>query len=289
MSAGARAAQSVSEQVVLANKEFYRQIASKYDHYEYCASDAFFQGLIEEDLNIIEQGLSTHRGDVRCLDCGGGTGNATLKMLRRGWNVTVVDVSSDMLDILREKARAAGKTAVFINDSIENYLASSQECFDVVSFSSVLHHLYAPVTVAARAAVRIDPGGFFYSVFDPVPPSSGFAAALFGSLDTLLAKVIYDRRDLLPGFMRRLKKMRTPENPENGRAVVSAGDLAEYHARKGIDDIQLAQMLERCGFEVDRRRYPVGRTKLTRLLDSYLKVLLNFRILARRADKLPCH
>src|SRR4051794_5818271 len=96
MSAVANTTESVHEQVILANKEFYRQIASKYDHYECCASDAFFQNVIEQDLEAIGEKLGHRREPIRCLDCGGGTGNVTLKMLRRNWQVTVVDVSSDM-------------------------------------------------------------------------------------------------------------------------------------------------------------------------------------------------
>src|SRR3954453_2137718 len=117
MSAVANTTESVHEQVILANKEFYRQIASKYDHYEYCASDAFFQNVIEQDLEIIHCALARRKDPIHCLDCGGGTGNLTLKMLRRGWLVTVVDVSSDMLEILKTKVASARQQAIFINDS----------------------------------------------------------------------------------------------------------------------------------------------------------------------------
>src|SRR2546423_7885757 len=87
------APESVREQVILANKEFYRQIASKYDHYEYCASDVFFQRVIEQDLEAISKKLDQRHEPIHCLDCGGGTGNLTLKMLRRGLQVTGVDGS----------------------------------------------------------------------------------------------------------------------------------------------------------------------------------------------------
>jgi len=287
MLARANATESVRDQVILANQEFYRQIAGKYDHYEYCASDPFFQNVIEQDLEIIKQSLPPRAEPIRCLDCGGGTGNVTLKMLRRGWHVSVVDVSSDMLNILKAKVAGSGQTAVFINDSAENFLASSQEAFDVISFSSVLHHLYSPLNVVERAAVRVRPGGFFYSIFDPVPPSSKPAAACFSALDTILAKVIYDRDDFLPGLRRRFLKLRTPHDSTHGRAVVSAGDLAEYHARHGVDDRLVTAVLASLGFTVACRRYAVGRTKLMRWLNGYVRVLLNFRILAQRPAAAP--
>jgi SAM-dependent methyltransferase len=284
MAAGAKAAVSAREQVILANQEFYKQIAAKYDHYEYVASGPHFQRLIEEDLHAIETGLSKReRGQVRCLDCGGGTGNITLKMLRRGWEVTVVDVSAEMLEILRGKVAAVGGTANFVRDSIENYLAAGSECFDVISFSSVLHHLYAPLAVVEGAAGRIAHGGFFYSIFDPVPPASARFEACCSSLDTILAKIAHDRQDLLPGIGRRLKKFRATPDSTHGRPVVSAGDLAEYHARKGIDDVLVAKTLEDAGFVVDRKRYAVGRTSLMRWANAFLGILVNFRVLAQRS------
>ena len=278
------APESVREQVILANKEFYRHIAGKYDHYEYCASDAFFQKSIEEDLETIQNRLPRRSCPIRCLDCGGGTGNVTLKMLRRGWRVTVVDVSLDMLEILKAKVNSAGETAIFINDSVENFFASRSAKFDIISFSSVLHHLYSPLSVVTRAADCISMGGFFYSIFDPVPPSSQFAATCFDAFDTFLAKILYDRQDLFPGLKRRLRKLRTAQDPTHGRAVVSVGDLAEYHARRGIDDKLIQGELSQLGFRLNCRCYPVGRTPLMRYVNGYLRVLLNFSILAQRLD-----
>src|SRR5260221_1197958 len=180
MPMSASSAETLQDQVIVANKEFYKQIARKYDDYEACASDAFFQRWIEDDLKIVEHKLPKRGDAVRCLDCGGGTGNVTLKMLRRGWRVTVVDVSADMLAILERKVRFAGSSATFLNQSVESFFSRSEETFDLISFSSVLHHLYSPLNTIKAAAERISPQGFFYSSFDPVlpPPNLPPAASL---------------------------------------------------------------------------------------------------------------
>jgi ubiquinone/menaquinone biosynthesis C-methylase UbiE len=285
MPVSASATEAVQDQVILANKEFYKQIAQKYDDYEACASDAFFQRWIEDDLKIVERKLPKRGDAIRCLDCGGGTGNVTLKMLRRGWRVTVVDVSADMLSILERKVRSAGASATFLNESVESFFARSGETFDLVSFSSVLHHLYSPLVTINKASQRISPHGFFYSIFDPVPPSSRFAAGCFTALDTFIAKLLHDRADFFPGLARRVRKLATPRDTAHGRAVVSPGDLAEYHARQGIDDAAIENALIHAGFAVDRKRYPVGRTALTRSANRYLRLLLNFKILAQRTNE----
>ena len=278
----ANAAEAMRDEIIRANKEFYQQIAHKYDDYEACASDAFFQRWIEDDLRIIESRLPGRGDAVLCLDCGGGTGNVTLKMLRRGWHVTVVDVSADMLRILQRKVRSTAVAATFLNEPVESFFSRSKETFDVISFSSVLHHLYSPLNVVKTAAKQISPQGFFYSIFDPVLASSHFAAGCFSALDTFLAKLLHDRADFFPGLARRMRKLSAPRDTAHNRTVVSAGDLAEYHARQGIDDVAIENTLIQAGFKVNRSRYPVGRTALMRRANHRLQLVLNFKILAQR-------
>lgn len=284
MGADVKMVESPQTEVILANKQFYKQIAPTYDHYEACTAESFYQRSLEYDLELIDSKL-TNTAPIRCLDCGAGTGNLTLKMLRHGWHVTVVDVSSDMLHILESKVRSTQYQAEFINDSIENYFLTSEQRFDVIAFSSVLHHLYSPLDAVKQAARLIRPGGFFYSVFDPVPPGSNFAAACFGSFDTILAKIIYDRKDFFPGIARRLRKLMTPSDVTHRRAVVSAGDLAEYHARTGIDDKLIAVILQESGFSVNIIHYPLGRTAIMRWINGQLQALLSFKILAQRVSE----
>ena len=281
----ANSAEAVRNEVILANQEFYKLIVQKYDEYEACVSEAIFQRWIEDDLNIVERKLPKRGGAVQCLDCGGGTGNVTLKMLRRGWRVTVVDVSAHMLAILERKVCSARASATFLNESVESFFSRSHETFDLISFSSVLHHLYSPLSAVKSAAERISPQGFFYSVFDPAPPSSHFAASCLLSLDTFLAKLLHDRGDVFPGVARRMRKLIAPRDTAHDRAVVSAGDLAEYHALEGIDDTAIESLLIQAGFQVDRQRYAVGRTAFMRQLNRYLQLILNFKILAQRASE----
>jgi 2-polyprenyl-3-methyl-5-hydroxy-6-metoxy-1,4-benzoquinol methylase len=270
----------IGDEVISANVAFYKEIASKYDQYESCTKEDFYQRMLEEDLDQMRGQLDA--GGVRCLDCGGGSGNLTLKLLRRGWHVTVVDVSPEMLEISKAKIQAYGYEADFVNDSVEHFLSSGLERFDVVTFSSVLHHLYSPQEVVKEVASRIKPGGFFYSNFDPAVPSSRLLATCFFNFDTILAKILLDRGDFLPGIVRRFQKLTNPRDETHGRVVVSAGDLAEYHARKGLDDKSLADTLSKMGFSVSVEQYPVGRTKVALWCNRHLRALRSFKIMARR-------
>ena len=282
-SGNASGSDKAEARIIAANRDFYRQIAKKYDRYESCVSNAHLQGILETDLDKIHSHFTTLEPVPRCLDCGGGTGNLALKMLARGWDVTVVDVSDDMLDVLREKAEARGFLPKLLSSPIEQFFSSTSGTFDLVAFNSVLHHLYSYARVAELAAKRVRIGGFFYSNSDPVIPKWPAWACAFDSLDIAVAKVMFDPKDVLPGVGRRIRKLFSRSDPEFGRAVVSMGDIAEYHVRSGTDDQQILRILQECGFAiVEHLRYATGRTTALRFFNERLRLLESFKIIAHR-------
>src|SRR5258708_28114853 len=157
-------------------------------------------------------------------------------MLERGWDVTVVDVSDDMLDVLRGKADKKGFFPKLVSSPLEQFLSVTSGTFDLVAFNSVLHHLYSYARVAELAAARVRAGGFFYSNFDPIVPRWAAWTWAFDSLDIAVAKLMFDPNDILPGTARRIRKLLSRRDPSLGRSVLSAGDVAEYHVRSGVDD-----------------------------------------------------
>jgi 2-polyprenyl-3-methyl-5-hydroxy-6-metoxy-1,4-benzoquinol methylase len=282
---GAGGASTAEARITAANKDFYRQFAEKYDRYESCVSNAHLQEILEADLDKIHSCFSSLGRTPRCLDCGGGTGNLALKLLARGWDVTVVDISDEMLGILEKKASANGFVLTLFSGSIAQFLSATSEVFDLVAFNSVLHHLYSYTRVAELAGMRVSSRGFFYSNFDPVVPRNSFRTRAFESLDTIAAKLIFDSKDILPGIWRRIRKVFRRRDSLFARPVVSAGDLAEYHARTGVDDTQVIRLLERNGFAiVEHQRYPAGRTRPAQFLNERFRLLENFKIIARRSE-----
>jgi 2-polyprenyl-3-methyl-5-hydroxy-6-metoxy-1,4-benzoquinol methylase len=272
---------SLEASVVEANIEFYREIAAKYDYYESCAWDPELQQMLDCDLNCIGD-LLGKGSEVHCLDCGGGSGNLSLKMLERGWSVTVVDVSSEMLALLAGKARARGFHPRIVKDSITRFLADRDISYDLVTFSSVLHHLYSYLPVVDLAAGHISGGGVFYSNFDPVVPRHSALVRAMEILDTSAAKLSRDASDFLPGAWRRLRKLLIKPDQPHKRAIAGPGDLAEYHARSGIDDAQILNLLKKSGFSVlEHVRWTSGRTKLTKRINQRFHLMESFKIIAQ--------
>jgi ubiquinone/menaquinone biosynthesis C-methylase UbiE len=269
--------------IIEANVDFYLQIAEKYDSYETYLFDPDLQQSLEDDLDMIGSHFSSLGRTPSCLECGGGTGNLTLKMCARGWAVTVVDVSEKMLGLLQKKARAQGYSPNLIQGPIERFLDKASEPYDLVAFSSVLHHLYSYLCTVERASKQLSLGGIFYSNYDPLAPKRPFWARAFDSLDTSIAKVLFDPADVLPGIRRRLRKFVSRSDPEFGRAVASAGDVAEFHARTGVDDMQILQALQGNGFSIIKhQRFATGRTAVARFFNERLSLLESFKIIAQR-------
>jgi 2-polyprenyl-3-methyl-5-hydroxy-6-metoxy-1,4-benzoquinol methylase len=277
------ASRSIQSDVIAANVEFYRQVAFEYDRYESCTFDHDLQRMLETDLDRIAKHCVSLGRAPSCLDCGGGTGNLTLKMLSRGWTVTVVDISPEMLTILEKKLASKGFRATLVNEAIETFLDSTNQSYDLIAFSSVLHHLYSYLPIIDKAVQKISPGGYFYSTFDPVVPRFPWLMGFANSLDVMVTKLLYNRSDFLPGVSRRIRKLISREDPLYGRRVAGAGDLAEYHALTGISDFRVLGVLRDNGLEiVEHSRYAMGRTALVRALSRHFHMLESFKILAQR-------
>jgi SAM-dependent methyltransferase len=269
--------------VIAANVDFYREIAAKYDSSEGYLFDPLLQRRLEADLDKIGSYFVSLGRTPSCLECGGGTGNLTLKMCARGWKVTVVDVSEEMLTSLKAKACAKAFSPTLVVAPIERFLAETCETYDLVAFSAALHHLYSYTCVVEQAAQHVCPGGFFYSNLDPVIPRHLLWAHCFDSVDIALAKLSSDPGDVLPGIARRMRKLFLPPDVMFNRAVASPGDIAEYHARSGIDDMRIIDQLQRAGFSMlEHYRYLSGRTRAGRLVNRYIRAMELFKIIAQR-------
>ncbi len=127
---------AAEDRVIAANVDFYRQIADKYDSYEAYLFDEILQQSLEADLDKIGSYFTSLGRAPSCLECGGGTGNLTLKMCERGWDVTVVDISDHMLDLLKAKALTKGCLPTLVRCPIERFLEATDQSFDLVAFSS---------------------------------------------------------------------------------------------------------------------------------------------------------
>ncbi len=272
---------SLQSDVIAANAEMYRGLAARYDRC-WIVLGHDLDPALNQDLDKIASSFSGSRGHFRCLDCGAGTGTIALNMLARGWSVTAVDVSPEMLESMARKLSAKGFVADLINRPIEEYLSEPGPQYHLIGFHSVLHHIYDYASVIRHAIDRLAPGGYLYTDVDPVISSYPLLTEIFDSLDTGIAKILHERADLIPGSVRRLRKLIGSRDPKFGRKIASVGDIAEFHARSGVNDSAILEIIRAKGLEVvEHSRYPLARTRATTLLNRLLKLRQEFKIIAR--------
>ena len=244
--------------IVDANRCFYAKNAETYDQEETCVNDETCQRILTNDLERIADLLKVSTGELKVLDACGGSGNIALKLLRRGISVTVVDVSEALLNILRKKCSEFGCSPRIVCKEIGAFLQEEIDEYDLIVFSSALHHLQDVKSVLRMAYSVLKWGGFVFTIFDPTSKNEhGWLGRKVARMDYLLFKIRKQPKDIFPAFRRKLLKARRrgAEDHLKDRACGNSldedlGALAEYHAVSGINDIELVEYLRDVGYEV---------------------------------------
>jgi S-adenosylmethionine-dependent methyltransferase len=104
---------------------------------------------------------------AQVLDCGGGPGRYAIQLARRGYAVTLFDLSSENLAYARQHAQAAGVAlqAYDLGDAT-NLNHDAEGSFDAVLLMGPLYHLTRRenrLKALREAAGRLKPGGVLFS------------------------------------------------------------------------------------------------------------------------------
>lgn len=136
-----------------ATANFWDRIADKYAR-QPIADEAAYQ----TKLRITRGYL---RPDMSLLEIGCGTGGTAIGHAPFVRHVRALDFSPRMLDIARDRARAAGVTNVSFEQADIASLSEPEAPYDMVLGLSILHLLKDPDAVIGRVFAMLSPGGFF--------------------------------------------------------------------------------------------------------------------------------
>lgn len=232
---------ATAEKIIASNREVHRKEADIYDSMHSEIFGSHEQRRFNSDLESICRHFAAGAA-IRVLDLGCGTGNLTLKYLRRGFSVQAVDLSPEMIGRLRAKIPPAQETKVEIVVADAMVAVSDPESldtYDLISFSSVLHHLPDYQLVLQRAMRRLKPGGFIWVCHEPLqsPPFVGgfLKKARCKARDLLDAGYVYARKSVIYA----IKTIRTRH--WMGHIDYSFSD---YHAIHGIDTKALLEYIK---------------------------------------------
>ncbi len=223
-----------------ANREVHRREAVIYDAIHPEVFGRFLQKKIDDDIAIIAS-LMPAGTQIRVLDIGCGTGNLTLKYLKRGYQVKAVDLSPEMIGILKAKITPDDSARVQFEVCDAETIVTKSDTpaeWDIISFGAVLHHLPDYKTTLRNALKQLRPGGVLYVCHEPLrsePPRSFARRAIAKTLTLLDTAYIYGLKCFI--YMRQSIRDRS----WFGRIDYSWSD---YHLRTGIDAASLLRELE---------------------------------------------
>jgi SAM-dependent methyltransferase len=140
---------------------FYDGLAADYDREQFCSPVSF---VLKAEYALFEARLpSLFSPSDRVLEIGAGTGIFTLAIARRCREVTAVDISASMLEILKGKAAGEGLTNIrTITGDVET-MDMGRGYAAACAFSS-LEYLSDLPAFFRRLPDRIEPGGTLYFV-----------------------------------------------------------------------------------------------------------------------------
>jgi len=110
-------------------EEYYRWLGEEFDsvaeHYDdHILGNPVNRILRERSLGLFAQYFPS-KGNILEIGCGSGT--ETMEILKRGYSVTAVDISQNMLDIVKEKARSLG-----LIDMLRTYRLKASEIGKII-------------------------------------------------------------------------------------------------------------------------------------------------------------
>ena len=160
----------------------------------------FFQNSILE--HTVEEICSTLKPDSKILDLGCGTGYLSLEFLSRGYRLTGLDLSQEMIqtfdDSIPEQLKPQAQLVV---GDVEEFLAHNHDKFDVIVLSAILHHLFDYESVLRQICSRLSSGKKLLVFFEPLKqevrsPTRFFLHRLLSWLDEKIYRSEMKVRDI---------------------------------------------------------------------------------------------
>ena len=204
--------------------------------------------------------------------------------------VTSVDISPDLLAILARHCAHDRDSLEIVCSEVRAFLSSPGQSYDLITFSSALHHLADVEGILRLAARRLAPSGLLYTAFDPtlreeIPKTA--QALLYA--EYLGFKLVSQTSDVPKAALRKLKRMlrgrlQNADKNEAGLRDENLGVLAEYHVEHGLDDRALADLLRGEKLSILwHERAPRSRFIAVERVLGRMGVVTDFKLLAQRA------
>lgn len=106
-----------------------------------------------------------NKQSISILDAGCGMGQVALTLAQQGHELTLCDISSEMLSIAQSNFEKQGQKATFYHTSLQDLDSSHDHHYDLIIFHAVLEWLEDPQAIIAELKKRLKPGGCISLMF----------------------------------------------------------------------------------------------------------------------------
>ncbi|MBD1558274.1 tRNA uridine 5-oxyacetic acid(34) methyltransferase CmoM [Vibrio sp. S9_S30] len=119
------------------------------------------QTIVWEDLIVALSELKDECCQLKILDAGGGLGQMSQKIAQRGHNVTLCDLSSEMLKLAKADIEKHGLLSQYqlVHSPVQEIGQHLNEKVDMVLFHAVMEWLAHPKSALETVLEQIKPGG----------------------------------------------------------------------------------------------------------------------------------
>jgi ubiquinone/menaquinone biosynthesis C-methylase UbiE len=176
-----------------------------------------------------------------CIDVGCGTGFVTSFELSLYKTVVATDISRCMLEVARKRLCHFGSLNLLVCDA--EYLPLKGEIADLVSVSSVLHHLPNPLDSIMGISGILREGGFLYITREP---NFQRQRRFFDFLDECMHAILRK----LTKFLKRLTDFESELSEPNITVEGLDYDKVDIHSVLGFDVVQLTEFFRSKYFEI---------------------------------------
>jgi len=141
----------------------------RYNPFPYCTGSSKLVGEMLGSYGFAIKAMNLKPGS-KIVEFGTGWGNITYQLAMSGYNVTAVDVSPELLRLLRERIEGHNGKAVFVQSDMCEFAQSCTEEYDAALFTESFHHCINHVELI-RQLSRIVPSGIIAFVREPIFPA----------------------------------------------------------------------------------------------------------------------
>ena len=236
------------------------------------------RSMIEGQLRTLVEETLARQDTCRVLEIGAGHGTFTEFLLQAGATVTVTEASQASAEELKRRYAGRDDVEVFFDLTGESVF-DLEPTYDAVVCASLLHHIPDYLDFVRRLGGMVSPGGWFYSVQDPMYyPRRTRMSHLAGRGTYYIWRL--GQGSFRRGLATRVRRLRGTYSD------TEPSDLVEYHVvRQGVDEQALEKQLKERFGAVELFTYWSTQSPFFQRLFAKSGFRSDFGLIAR--DRLP--